>query len=550
MQNDSIHTPSIGRWSLILAALALLAFAPAPCAAQMVTEGSPLPSVGSGVDIAPVAALASAESGSLPAPPMPAPVNNSLMVDKTFLSFNFNNNATETGFYFIPPDPIGAASMNRLLAVGNVLIELRTKEGDLMWRDDLKDFFAPLTIAQIPFDPKVIYDPYELRFVVVALVRAGSAVADPSNVSRILLAVSRGDNPKTPTSNDWYFHSIDAKHVVSGNEVWADYPGFELDEEALYVTANLFTFSGGSYRGSRVWIVDKGVASGFYAAGAASAARYNPYATAGLATTTMPAEIHGGGEPGIGTYLVSYSGLNDGTNSYVQVVTIRDPLARAGGPFFQQEFVFAGQIESLAGGLLNAPQFGGPALISVNDRRALDAVWRNGSLYVTTTIRALAAPDTGQTTAHWFQLDTTAVPTGGLIALADQGNIGGEDIAPGAYTYFPAVAVNRLGEVKFGFSASPPSIYAGAFVTGRLLMDAPGTVQPSETIRAGEDYYLRTFGSGRNRWGDYSGIALDPSNEEMCWVFNEYAAVQGNPSSSGEAGRWGTVWGRAKFRSK
>ena len=102
-------------------------------------------------------------------------------------------------------------------------------------------------------------------------------------------------------------------------DYWADYPGFEVDEEAVYVTANMFTFEPfGSFGGSRLWIVDKGAgAGGFYDGGLSSVSVHNPYAAAGIATTTMPALVHGVGGVGgpgstVGTFLVSYSGLTFG----------------------------------------------------------------------------------------------------------------------------------------------------------------------------------------------------------------------------------------------
>ena len=40
---------------------------------------------------------------------------------------------------------------------------------------------------------------------------------------------------------------------------------------------------------------------------------------------------------------------------------------------------------------------------------------------------------------------------------------------------------------------------------------------------AGRGPYQRFFGGSRNRRGDYSGIALDPTDEKQLWVFNELA---------------------------
>lgn len=481
---------------------------------------------------------------------------------KTFEGFGFDDNALENeGFRFIPPDPIGAAGHSRVIAVVNTMIESRNKGGALKWRTSLANFFAPVSPATFTFDPKIIYDQYEDRFVVVTLeVVFGSQSQDPLNVSRILLAVSRSGTPTSPTSNDWYFTAIDAKQTIGPFDIWADYPGLEADEEAVYVTSNMFTFEPfGLYGGVRLWIVDK---DEFYDGGPASVAVYDPYAIAGgLATTTMPAQVFGDGGVGgagstTGTYLVSYSGLTFGGPDQpeaVQVIAVDDPVGKAGGPFFSQQFVILPDIEDLGGvfgfpPLPDAPQADSEFLIEVNDRRALDAVWRDGFLWLTTTINPNFGSELGETSATWFKLDTT--DPGGLVVLDDYGVIGGEEIAENTTTFFPSVAVNRLGEAMFGFSASAPDIYAGAFVAGRKPNDLFGTLRTAKTVKAGEGPYKRYFGGTRNRWGDYSGIAVDPSNEKIFWVFNEFADEPGSPTDGEfgpEDGRWGTAWGRAGF---
>jgi hypothetical protein len=147
----------------------------------------------------------------------------------------------------------------------------------------------------------------------------------------------------------------------------------------------------------------------------------------------------------------------------------------------------------------------------------------------------------GVTKAHWVAMDTSG--GSGAIFAADGGTLGGDDISSAdATTFFPAIAVNAYGDAAVGFSASSPDMYAGAFAAKRLAGDAPGTFGSTQTIKAGEDYYLRTFGGSRNRWGDYSGIALDPSNQKFFWAFNLYAAPRSDePDSRGEDGRWGTA---------
>jgi hypothetical protein len=300
-----------------------------------------------------------------------------------------------------------------------------------------------------------------------------------------------------------------------------------------------------------LWIVDKGVVGGFYAGGAAAVTVHDPYAGGGIATTTMPCEVHGAGGvgPGIGTFLVSYNSLTAGgvaAPEFAQVVRVDSPL---GAVSFVQEYVSVGDLEDVGGGfglpaLPDAPQLGSATLIEVNDSRALDCVWRSGRIWFTTTINPNAGADSGQTTAHWIRLDTSAIPA--PITLSDQGNIGGEDIAGGAYTFYPALAVNGAGDAMFGFAASAATIFGGAYVTGREAGDAAGTVQACQTVKAGVDFYVRTFGAAANRWGDYSGMSLDPTDDAVFWAFNEYANTRGTPFG-GEDGRWGTAWGRTRF---
>ena len=61
----------------------------------------------------------------------------------------------------------------------------------------------------------------------------------------------------------WRFLAINSKVNIGGNDTWADYPGIAVDEEAVYITANMFPFTSGS-GGVRLWIANKGVSGGWY----------------------------------------------------------------------------------------------------------------------------------------------------------------------------------------------------------------------------------------------------------------------------------------------
>jgi hypothetical protein len=450
----------------------------------------------------------------------------------TFEGIDFDENASLTGWYIIPPDPIAAVGHEHVVSVVNSSIEWYSKTG--LFRESLNleyEFFGVLSPQSRPFDPKVIYDQYADRFVVIALEQDDSRPL----ISRILVAVSDDGNP----DGNWYLTAIDSLLRIENRDTWADYPGLAIDEEAVYITANMFRFGFLSrFEGSRLWILEKGDGSGgFYDDGNATISLHDPSADAEIsqAFTLQPAHVFGpGGVPeGAGTFLVS-SGWVSGSIDGLSVIRVDDPL---GSPSFSNEFIDLGDITT--GSLPDAPQDGTGTAIETNDDRVLHAVWRNNSLWVVNTVNPPSGPDAGQATAHWYQINTASWP---FPTLVQQGNIGGEEIAAGTHTFFPAIAVDALDNVGIGFSASAPTIFPGAYFTGRKSSDLSGTMRPPKTLAAGVDFYIRTFGGTRNRWGDYSGMSVDPTDDRTLWVYNEYALERGT-DIDGEEGRWGTRFG-------
>lgn len=457
----------------------------------------------------------------------------------------WDDNGTETGFVFIPPDPHAAAGPDHLVSVVNVMIQIRDKyTGASLFLDSLKDFFTdgldtdgPVTFT---FDPKVIYDQYEERWVVITMEQT-ELPADP-NTSRIFVAVSDDEDPM----GNWNMAVFDSSITILLTDYWADYPGFATDDQAIYITANLFSFGSNSGGGVQLWIIDKGVGSGgLYDGGVAAVMAHDPYAGNGaLDVTTQPAHMYGPVPGNLGTFLVGFSGLHYTSGSQrgeevLQVVTVEDPL---GTPNFTLQYVDTGNIETNNSALPDADQSGTNTEIEVNDRRTLDAVWReldgDNSLWLTMTIFPSSGANRRETTAYWAEINTTNLLS---LVLSDQGEIGGEDIASGTFTFFPSIAVDSLGNMVTGFSASDGSIFPGAYFVTRSPGDAAGTTSASQTVKAGTDYYIRTFGGFRNRWGDYSAAVVD-SARGCFWFFNEWADTQS--AGGGETGRWGTAWAK------
>ena len=497
--------------------------------------------------------------GTVPDPLAPA-------LSVTFDGINFNEDANLNGFFQIPPDPSGAVGASHVVNVVNSAIEWYTKAGVMQNRQTLSSFFAstPVTPPQtLTFDPKVIYDQYAGRFIVTTMERIEASGMIP-NQSRVYFAVSDDSDP----NGIWHRFALNTEEVINTRQTWADFPGLAVDSEAIYYTNNQFAHNNqtqaGVFQGQRLRIIAK---APFYAGGVAIANTYDPATLASanpagdgfaLATTMQPTQMYGDLPGGVGTYLVAYSGINDfvsGTdaNLFVQIIQVDNPLLV---PTFTGYFSQWGTIQmndNLFSGLPGAPQNGTTRRIATNDRRiSQHGVYRNGKLYCAAPIlEPSSSSEAGQVSAHWFVLDPAVILAGGMTSdppPTDQGDIGGEDIAAGTYTFFPSVAVDALNNLAIGFAASAPSIFPGSFYTGRLATDPAGTTQPAGTLRAGVDFYIRDFTTSmtvNSRWGDYSGIWLDPADESTFCVYNEHALSRGTVLGGlpEEDGRWGTAWG-------
>jgi hypothetical protein len=117
---------------------------------------------------------------------------------------------------------------------------------------------------------------------------------------------------------------------------------------------------------------------------------------------------------------------------------------------------------------------------------------------------------------------------------------------PSRAYYFPSIGVNAGDGVLLAFSGSSSLENVGGYYTGRNGCDPPNTMQSVGLMKAGEDTYFKTFGGGRNRWGDYSAVSVDPVDDQTLWTVQEYARPESGGNCVDGSGRWGTWWASVK----
>jgi hypothetical protein len=91
--------------------------------------------------------------------------------------------------------------------------------------------------------------------------------------------------------------------------------------------------------------------------------------------------------------------------------------------------------------------------------------------------------------------------------------------------------------MALGYSASSSSLFPSVRYTGRLASDPTNTMQAEATIFSGSG---SQSGQNLDRWGDYSAMTIDPSDDCTFWYTTEYLKATG-------AFNWSTRIGSFKF---
>ena len=112
----------------------------------------------------------------------------------------------------------------------------------------------------------------------------------------------------------------------------------------------------------------------------------------------------------------------------------------------------------------------------------------------------------------------------GPAPVLEQQQTGGAYGSADDFRYYPDVSVDRNGNIAIGYTKSSLAIHTQVVVTGREVSDPPGTLQTETVQRAGLGNYTDGVGCGGScdRWGDYSGMTIDPDGCTF-WYLGEFS---------------------------
>ena len=397
-----------------------------------------------------------------------------------------------------PPDVSMATGMDHLLMAINAGILITNKNTGYVDSIINTTFWGGLGFTDF-YDPKVLFDQLSGRWIMIIDAERKSAI------SSICIAVSQTYDP----TGNWTIFYTDAD---PSDVYWLDYPSIGFSNDKIVITGNMFTFTGTNASFTRTYVYNK---IDLYNGTVAASTNYFDDATY---FTLVPA-----------TQFDNISNLycvtqQDGPTGKLSRYTVSgsaaSPTMSAAGTI---DYPYAWG--NASGDIL--PQTGTAIKINAGGSRMLAYVVRNNIGYVAFTG---GYPSGGPTSAGatFGSFNNTSLAVIDLAAFYDP--------AGTWMTAYPNLIVTSDGTIVISCSYFSTTTYGSAAVG--IWNTANGAYSNASiyATKFGDDLYDRSFG-GRNRWGDYSGICVDPSDDKTVWMASEYAHVR-DPGPA--ASRWGT----------
>lgn len=410
----------------------------------------------------------------------------------------------------IPPDPSMAVGPNHIIATVNgfpSFFRIFDKSGNIIKTIPISTWFSPVSPDESG-DGQVIYDQFAGRWI-LSFMQVNTSNQTGAN----LIAVSDDDDP----IGTWYVYRFDTKkHGSVQTNTWGDYPQIGYDEEAIYLTTRIFGFAGGFF-GMKLRVIRK---SELYNANGGSVNWWDFWDIRRPNANPPAGEVLDGIHPTF-SYTSGQNGYlfysHSGNANWYVVYRVLNPSANP--PRLRGK-----QIPSAIYYITpNAVQLGGgQALESGGSVTRTSPIVRDGKIYVAHSTGNTTSPTQGASAKYVVvDLNTPAV-----IEEAELGAIG-------YYYIYPTLTVDENHNIGMTFTRSATTEYAGAFFSTKSSADPPG-LSPSSPVQVGLGNYQQVA-QGRNRWGDYFAIGLDPYNNHEMFLHTEYA----NTGNS-----WATVIGR------
>ncbi len=491
-------------------------------------EGGPVPTDQgySGDGALQAAAARATTSASIQS--IPAPIQN-------FEGLSNQDNFDVFGFRVNPPDPVGDVGPNHYVEMINVVFAVYDKAGNkLLGPVDTGQLWAgfPVTDCLDPSgDPIVVYDQFTDRWILSQFTTAG--FAGPNLPFYNCVAISQTGDP----TGAYY------RYAFTSGTFFPDYPKYGVWRDSYVITTREFGLVNGEY-GIGVYALDKNKmvngdpdarAVRFFLDGLANNSELLPLVGDGL----LPADIDGKQKPKnaakitlVGTqddgafYGAAFDALNiwdldvkwRSTPTASLVLAAQLPVAS-----FDSIFPCGPSSRDCLPqpGITNPAQF--LDILSYRQRPMWRLAYRNFKDYEALVTNQSVEARPGVAGLRWYEIRRDA---GGAYSVYQQGTYAPDD---GVHRWMGSIAQDKNGGMALGYSVvNGVNVFPGIRYTGRLATDPLGQMSAGEgVIINGSGVQLTT----NSRWGDYTSMNIDPTDDCTFWYVNEYYTAAGQATS-------------------
>lgn len=400
---------------------------------------------------------------------------------------------------YFPPDANGAVGPNHFMQTINSVYAIYSKTGALVaGPTNLNLLFGSVTGSSCnDGDPIALYDEQADRYLVVEFSVCGAN-------DYMLIAVSQTNDP----TGSWHRYSFDVADMP-------DYEKFGIWQDGYYMGTN-------NSAGNDIYVFERSkMLTGATAQFVGFKNVWRPTTIDGFVCvppvdndgTFAPAgtpgqfiafndDAIGGGADQLWFYELAVNWTTTSLSTFNRTQQLAVPAFDSNFGANWDNIKQPGTTRELDGipmVVMNAPQY------------------RNfGSYQTLVCCHTVDVDNTDHAGIRWYELRKTT----GAWSVRQSGTY-----APDAHSrWMGSVRLNGQNEIGLGYSISSTTVYPGIRYTGQsasAYSSGTGTLDLAEqTIVTGA--YSQT---NYNRWGDYSGLTIDPSDDRTFWFTTQYVGV-------------------------
>jgi hypothetical protein len=358
----------------------------------------------------------------------------------------------------------------------------------------LEAFSASLSISGSKFDPKVVYDPIEDKFIMVFL----NGFTDSTNF--IIVAFSETGNPH----DNWHLYQLPGNPY--NNSLWSDYPIIAITEKEFFLTLNLLNNNMSWQEGfveSIIWQIRK---SDGYEGLPLTNVLHNNIAYGGTPVRNL-CPIQGGAYPtGPDIYLLSNKNFSAESDS-IFLIHLPDTIGGSNNTPTLQLLQSANKYFMAP----YARQPNGHAF-DTNDSRVLGGYIENGKIHFVQNCM-----DTATGFAGFFHGIVTDLSGNPQVS----GKIIGDTILDLGYpniSYSGTSTQDDRAIISFNHSAS--SVFPGF----SAIEYDNGTYTSIVSLKEGTRF-INVLADNTERWGDYSGSQRKYNEPGIVWTAGTFGTL-------------------------